>query len=149
MGSGGLVVDAMSIGCRGVDRRGERFFVLSHLCVCEQMCALLRRCIQWWCCGFVFGDMDSCRDVPYKVMKFLVFRIISSSLGDDCRHVRVGVHDSGRSLYLCVCVYYCRTYYKAVRGGGEGGEWRTSAMRDDEPRPVWMSPLIMASRTSK
>ncbi len=40
---------------------------------------------------------------------------------------------------LCVvCVfYYCRTYYKAVRVGG-GGEWRTCAMRDDEPRPVWM-----------
>ena len=39
----------------------------------------------------------------------------------------------------CVCVfYYCRTYYKAVRVGG-GGEWRTCAMRDDEPRPVWMS----------
>ena len=35
-----------------------------------------------------------------------------------------------------VCVfYYCRTYYKAVRVGG-GGEWRTCAMRDDEPRPV-------------
>jgi len=41
----------------------------------------------------------------------------------------------------CVCVYYCRTCYKAVRGGG-GGEWRTCAMRDDEPRPGWMSPLI-------
>jgi len=38
-----------------------------------------------------------------------------------------------------VCVlYYCRTYYKAVRVGG-GGEWRTCAMRDDEPRPVWTS----------
>ena len=38
-----------------------------------------------------------------------------------------------------VCVfYYCRTYYKAVRVGG-GGEWRTCAMRDDKPRPVWMS----------
>ena len=35
-----------------------------------------------------------------------------------------------------VCVfYYCRTYYKAVRVWG-GGEWRTCAMRDDEPRPV-------------
>ena len=44
--------------------------------------------------------------------------------------------------YMDVCVfYYCRTYYKAVRVGG-GGEWRTCAMRDDEPRPVWMSPLI-------
>ena len=41
-----------------------------------------------------------------------------------------------------VCVlYYCRTYYKAVRVGG-GGEWRTCAMRDDKPRPVWMSLLI-------
>ena len=40
-----------------------------------------------------------------------------------------------------VCVYYFRTYYKAVRGGG-GGEWRTCAIRDDEPRPVWMSLLI-------
>jgi hypothetical protein len=30
MGSGGLAVDAMAIGCLGVDRRGERFFVLSH-----------------------------------------------------------------------------------------------------------------------
>ena len=43
-----------------------------------RQCAL---CMQWLCCGFVFGDMDSCRDVPqYKVMKFLVFGIISSSL---------------------------------------------------------------------
>jgi hypothetical protein len=25
---------------------------------------------------------------------------------------------------------------------GGGGEWRTCAMRDDEPRPVWMSLLI-------
>jgi len=41
----------------------------------------------------------------------------------------------------CVCVYYCRTYDKVVHGGG-GGEWRTCVMRDDEPRPVWMSPPI-------
>ena len=40
-----------------------------------------------------------------------------------------------------VCVfYYCRTYYTDVRVGG--GEWRTCAMRDDGPRPVWMSLLI-------
>jgi hypothetical protein len=30
MGSGGLEVDAMAKGCLGVDRRGERFFVLGH-----------------------------------------------------------------------------------------------------------------------
>ena len=41
------------------------------------------------------------------------------------------------SLTVLVCVfYYCRTYYKAVRVGG-GGEWRTCAMRYDEPRLVW------------
>ena len=47
----------------------------------------------------------------------------------------------GSTWQCAVCVlcvfYYCRTYYKAVRVGG-GGEWRTCAMRDDEPRPVWM-----------
>ena len=38
-------------------------------------------CMQGWCCGFVLDDVDSCRDVPqYKVMKYLVFGIISSSL---------------------------------------------------------------------
>ncbi len=51
------------------------------------------------------------------------------------------------ALSLSVCVfYYCRTYYKAVRVGG-GGEWRTCAMRDDEPRPVWMSLLITHSQS--
>ena len=48
---------------------------------------------------------------------------------------------SGTPAYNCaprVCVYYCRTYDKVVRGGG-GGEWTTCAMIDDEPRPVWTS----------
>ncbi len=35
----------------------------------------------------------------------------------------------------CVCFYYCSTYYKAVREGG-GGEWRTCATRDYEPRQM-------------
>jgi hypothetical protein len=30
MGAGGLAVDAMSIGCLGVDRRVEQSFILSH-----------------------------------------------------------------------------------------------------------------------
>ncbi len=34
-----------------------------------------------------------------------------------------------------VCVYYCNTYYRAGLGGG-GGEWRTCATRDYEPRPM-------------
>jgi hypothetical protein len=33
-----------------------------------------------------------------------------------------------------VCVYYCSTYYKAVRVGG-GGTGRTCDTRDYEPRP--------------
>ena len=54
----------------------------------------------------------------------------------------LSVRDGEGPCTECVCVfYYCRTYYKAVRVGG-GGEWRTCAMRDDEPRPVWMSLLI-------
>ena len=39
-------------------------------------------------------------------------------------------------LMNSACVYYCSTFDKAVRVGG-GGEWRTCATRDDEPRPVW------------
>ena len=35
-----------------------------------------------------------------------------------------------------VCVYYCSTYYKAVREEGGGGKWRTCATRDYEPRPM-------------
>jgi hypothetical protein len=56
---------------------------------------------------------------------------------------RTGTHYKAVCVvFITVCVfYYCRTYYKAVRVGG-GGEWRTGAMRDDEPRPVWMSLLI-------
>ena len=42
--------------------------------------------------------------------------------------------------FITACVfYYCRTYYKAVRVGG-GGEWRTCAMRDGEPRPDRPTP---------
>jgi hypothetical protein len=33
-----------------------------------------------------------------------------------------------------VCVYYCSTYYKAVRVGGGGGQWRKFATIDYEPR---------------
>ena len=66
MGSGGLAVDAMAIGCLGAERRGLWTAVVNEFSLSH-------------------------------------FRVIQ---------------------YDCVCVYYCRTYYKAVRGGG-GGEWRT------------------------
>ena len=44
-----------------------------------------------------------------------------------------------------MCVYYCSTFDKAVRVGG-GGEWRTCATRDDEPRPVWTRLPITTRR---
>ncbi len=55
----------------------------------------------------------------------------------DGKMAKKQVHTMAKAEKVCV-FYYCRTYYKAVRVGG-GGEWRTCAMRDDEPRPVWMS----------
>ena len=53
-----------------------------------------------------------------------------------------------------VCVYYCRTYYKAVRGGG-GGEWRTcvdmcyeeSALC--EPLQFYVSPNTLNPETHR
>jgi hypothetical protein len=45
---------------------------------------------------------------------------------------------AGDKLFNLVVVYYCRTYYKAVRVGG-GGQWRTCAMRYDKLRLVWTS----------
>ena len=41
----------------------------------------------------------------------------------------------------CVCFITAGPITKLFAWGG-GGEWRTCAMRDDEPRPVWMSLLI-------
>jgi hypothetical protein len=45
MGAGGLAVDAMAVGCLGVERRGRRFFALSHfsttLLACNP-CVLVR-----------------------------------------------------------------------------------------------------------
>ena len=98
-----------------------------------------------------------------------------------------GVLLAGPTQDRTVCVYYFRTYYKAVRGGGRrrvddmcydrrraeacvdesahhahrssitgvtklfawggGGELTTCAMIDDEPRHVWMSPLITRGRS--
>ena len=37
----------------------------------------------------------------------------------------------------CVCVSLLQDLLQSCSRGG-GGEWRTCAMKDDEPRPVWM-----------
>ena len=59
--------------------------------------------MQGWCCGFVFDDVDSCRDVPqYKVMKFLVFGIISSSLLSELQVMIPKVNHNG----VCICIVY-------------------------------------------
>ena len=51
----------------------------------------------------------------------------------------VSLHPS-EEMYPGECVLLLqdlRLLQSCSRGGG--GEWRTCAMRDDEPRPVWMS----------
>jgi hypothetical protein len=46
-------------------------------------------------------------------------------------------------FYLgCVCVFITAGPITKLFAGGGGGEWRTYAMIDDEPRPVWMSRKI-------
>ena len=48
--------------------------------------------------------------------------------------------------HLLVCVfYYCKDLLQSCSRGG-GGEWRTCAMRDDEPRPAWISLPITHAR---
>ena len=43
---------------------------------------------------------------------------------------------------FAVCVFITAGPITKLFAGGGGGEWTTCAMIDDEPRPVWMSPLI-------
>ena len=44
--------------------------------------------------------------------------------------------------FLGPCVFIAAGPITKLFAGGGGGEWTTCAMIDDEPRPVWMSPLI-------
>ena len=41
-----------------------------------------------------------------------------------------------------VCVFITAGPITKLFAGGGGGEWTTCAMIDDEPKPVWMSPLV-------
>jgi hypothetical protein len=98
--------------------------------------------------GICLVLLRSCAEVLQDFPAFLQFAPpLRNMLFAEVKRVACvrGVRRGGEEReveYQCVCVfYYCRTYYKAVRVGG-GGEWRTCAMRDDEPRPVWMSLLI-------
>ena len=46
------------------------------------------------------------------------------------------------TVTVCVCVFITAGPITKLFAGGGGGEWTTCAMIDDEPRPVWMSPLV-------
>ena len=50
--------------------------------------------------------------------------------------------DEYNDVGWAVCVFITAGPITKLFAGGGGGEWRTYAMIDDEPRPVWMSPLI-------
>ena len=84
------------------------------------------------------GQVEDQAAVPCRVLEIALDFHVAAPLACAGRHLVLRAD----RVSICpkrVCVfYYCRTYYKAVRVGG-GGEWRTCAMRDDEPRPVWMS----------
>jgi len=100
------------------------------------------RRVEDMCYDILCGDV-TCEYVCFITAGVTVCVYVSDSLSKIDR-VCVFMCVTGTVCLLLqdrVCVYYCRTYYKAVRGGG-GGDWRTCAMRDDEPRPVWISPLI-------
>ncbi len=51
-------------------------------------------------------------------------------------HTHVHTHIGGG------CVFITAGPITKLFAGGGGGEWTTCAMIDDEPRPVWMSPLV-------
>jgi len=48
----------------------------------------------------------------------------------------------GKNCFVIVCVFITAGPITKLFAGGGGGEWTTCAMIDDEPRPVWMSPLV-------
>jgi len=66
-----MAVQILPLQCRQ-DRTRRGGWMAASRCV---------RCMQGVCCVFGFRDMDSCQDVlQYKVMKYLVFGTILSSL---------------------------------------------------------------------
>jgi hypothetical protein len=85
-----------------------------------------------------------CRRPPATMLRReRAVTLVPSSCPPPPLHERVRVLSSHRRPQYStdasnVCIYYCSTYFKAVRVGG-GGQWRTCATRDAEPRPVWTS----------
>ena len=48
-----------------------------------------------------------------------------------------------------MCVFITAGPITKLFAGGGGGEWTTCAMIDDEPKPVWMSPLVTLGLSRK
>jgi hypothetical protein len=78
---------------------------------------------------------------------------LPESLSGPCRRSALGLrtYSLRRRYFLSrrryfglfgVCVFITAGPVTKLFAGGGGGEWRTCAMIDDEPRTVWMSPLI-------
>jgi hypothetical protein len=57
-------------------------------------------------------------------------------------HASASSPSSGKFCKPNLCVFITAGPMIKLFAGGRGGEWTTCAMRDDKPRPVWMSPLI-------
>ena len=54
------------------------------------------------------------------VLKENCFSFVQQVFQLNTQHtLALNTHWQRDSVSECVCVYYCRTYYKAVRGGGE------------------------------
>ena len=68
-------------------------------------------------------------------------------LRDDLEYKFLGCIQDHHQLRIAICgesacVFITAGPITKLFAGGGGGEWTTCAMIDDEPRPVWMSPLI-------
>ena len=94
-------------------------------------------------------DPSPVRRVPIQTgiqreLNFVSARTIKGRSSDITPQRRACEYSSQlpKSLEYCVCVFITAGPMIKLFAGGGGGEWRTCAMRDDKPRPVWMSPLI-------
>ncbi len=71
-----------------------------------------------------------------------LFRVVARALNRDISVSRTSWHKGVILGRNSVCVFITAGPITKLFAGGGGGEWTTCAMIDDEPRPVWMSPLV-------
>ncbi len=88
--------------------------------------------------------MDSGRRITgggsgYAALRFLAHAECGMELGSWFLCFPISKHFG---VCVFVSVFITAGPITKLFAGGGGGEWTTCAMIDDEPRPVWMSPLI-------